>query len=265
MDMAYNVAAFEQTARSTIALADTFEERHWDLPTDCPGWTVKDIVSHLVSVERSLLGDPEPDHRPPDGLPHVRNEMGRILEVGGDLRRPVPGAKVLAELREVLERRMAMLAETDPGQPMIAPTGRPVNYAGFMVYRAFDWYVHEQDIRRAVDRPGNLDAPAAACCHAIMSGGLPFLVGKKAGAAPGQSVAFEVTGAFPFTASLEVAPNGRAHQVENLSDPTATLRMDWETYVILTAGRRAPDSVNVSTSGDPALAAAVLSNMAIIP
>jgi uncharacterized protein (TIGR03083 family) len=75
-DMPGNVAAFEQTVRSTIALAGTFGAAQWDLPTECPGWTVRDQVSHIVGVERMLLGDPEPAHT----LPAAR--------VDGDLQHP---------------------------------------------------------------------------------------------------------------------------------------------------------------------------------
>jgi uncharacterized protein (TIGR03083 family) len=51
----------------------------WDLPTGCPGWTVKDHVSHLVDYEARALGRPAPRHDPGQ-LPHVRNELGRANE-----------------------------------------------------------------------------------------------------------------------------------------------------------------------------------------
>ena len=30
----------------------------WDMATDCPGWSVRDNVSHLIAIERRLLGLP---------------------------------------------------------------------------------------------------------------------------------------------------------------------------------------------------------------
>ncbi|SEF89229.1 TIGR03083 family protein [Thermomonospora echinospora] len=264
-DMARNAAAWEQTLRSTIALAGDFDASHYDLSTDCPGWTVKDVLSHLISVERMLLGEALPEHPLPDDLPHVRNDFGRLLEIGVDVRRPVPGEQVLAELAEVLDLRLAALPGIDPEQPTTLPTGATGTYALFMEFRAFDCYVHEQDIRRAVNRPGNLDAPAAQCARARLAPGLPYVFAKRAGARPGQSLRLEVTGPAAFTAYIAVAEDGKARETEPVPDPTVTLRMDWESYLKLASGRCTPESVAVTTTGDTTLATRILTNMAVTP
>ena len=44
----------------------------WDLPTGCPGWTVKDQLSHLVDYEARALGR-RASGREPGPLPHVKN------------------------------------------------------------------------------------------------------------------------------------------------------------------------------------------------
>jgi uncharacterized protein (TIGR03083 family) len=72
-------------------------DSEWELPTGCPGWTVKDHVSHLVDYEARALGGPGPRHEP-GPLPHVKNELGMANEIGVDARRPVPGAEVLVDL-----------------------------------------------------------------------------------------------------------------------------------------------------------------------
>ncbi len=53
----------------------------WDLPTDCPGWTVKDQLAHVIGVERMVMGDeaPPPLEVVPD---HVRNEFAALNEPG---------------------------------------------------------------------------------------------------------------------------------------------------------------------------------------
>ncbi|MBO2448023.1 maleylpyruvate isomerase family mycothiol-dependent enzyme [Actinomadura barringtoniae] len=265
-EMSANVAAFEQTLRSTIELCESFGTAEWDLATECPGWSVKDVVSHLVSVEAALLGDPAPDHVLPDGLPYVRNDFGRMLEVGVDARRGRPGEEVLAELRDVLERRMARLPEIDPEGLTTAPTGRQVPYSMFMVFRAFDCWVHEQDVRRAVGRPGNLDAPAAACALTILRPGLPVVVAKRAGAKPGQSVEFRVGREQPFTAFVKVGDDGRGRLADEVEGtPTVSLRMDWEAYTRLAAGRCEPQAFDVEVEGDADLGSRVLSNMSVTP
>ncbi|MBG6093699.1 maleylpyruvate isomerase family mycothiol-dependent enzyme [Actinomadura viridis] len=264
-EMQANVAAFEQTLRSTIALAETFAPQDWKRPTDCPGWSVQDVVSHLVGTELMLLGeDPAAGHVMAEEPPHVRNDLGRLVEPGVDARRGRPGADVLAELREVLDRRLAALPGIDPERPTMAPTGRTVPYAEFMVFRAFDCWIHEQDVRRAVGRPGNLDAPAAGCARRIMESGLPMVVAKRAGAGAGTTVAFEVSAPLAFTARVRVGEDGRARAVD-AGAADLTLRMDWETFVRLAAGRCGPEDVTVAAEGDTGLADRVLANMALTP
>src|ERR1700730_3920954 len=84
----------------------------------------------------------------------------------------------------VTERRMvALRAMTSDGWE--APTDTPVGpgtYALFMEIRIFDCWVHEQDIRRALDRPGHLEGPIADVAMARLSGSLGFVVGKRVGA-----------------------------------------------------------------------------------
>ncbi|GAA2597832.1 maleylpyruvate isomerase family mycothiol-dependent enzyme [Actinomadura fulvescens] len=263
--MKKHVDAFEQTVRSTIALAETFTEADWALATECPGWSVKDVVSHIVSVEILLLGeDPAPGHILPDELPHVRGDMGRMLELGVDARRAVPGAEVLAELRDVLERRLAALATTDPDEQTMAPTGRMVPYAMFMVFRAFDCWTHEQDVRRAVGRPGNLHAPGAECARMILRQGLPMVVAKRAGAAPGQSVEFRIVRS--GAEYVQVGVDGRGRLADGPEGPpTTTLSMDWETFVRLAAGRCAAADVEVGVEGDAELGTRVLAGLAVTP
>jgi uncharacterized protein (TIGR03083 family) len=263
-DMPGNVAAYEQTVRSTITLAETFGPAEWDLPTECPGWTVRDQVAHIIGVERMMLGDPEPEHTPAE-LSHVRNDFGRMLEVAVDARRTEPVEMVLAELRETLKRRLAALETTDPEQQMKAPDGRMGPYSRMLMFRAFDCWIHEQDIRRAVGRPGNLDAPAAERARQIMVSGLPFVVAKRAGAGPGSTVALEITGPPSFRSCVVVGNDGRGQAIESTPDPTVTLRMGWESYVRLAAGRCGPGEVEVSVDGDRDLASRILGNMAVTP
>jgi uncharacterized protein (TIGR03083 family) len=264
-DMPGNVAAFEQTVRSTIALAEPFGPAEWDLPTECPGWTVRDQISHLIGVERLLLGDPEPEHALPGDLPHVRNDFARMLEVAVDARRTEPSETLVAELRETLTRRLTALPAIDPRQEIRAPDGRTGPYSRFMMFRAFDCWVHEQDIRRAVGRPGNLDAPAADRARQILVSGLPFVVGKRAAAEPGRSVLFKITGPPSFRTCVMVGDDGRARPVEPTSDPTVAVAMEWESYVRLAAGRCGPGDVKVAVEGDRDLADRVLGNMSVTP
>ncbi|MGP4022336.1 maleylpyruvate isomerase family mycothiol-dependent enzyme [Actinomadura sp. 3N407] len=261
--MRAGTAAYEQTIRSTLGLAATLGEADWDLPTECPGWTVKDQFAHLVGVELDLLGDPRPDIDVPE-FDHIRNEFGQVLEKAVHVRRPVPGPAVAAELADALERRLAELPGMDPDRLVMCPDGREGPYSRFMQFRAMDCWTHEQDVRRAVGRPGNLDAPAAHCFWDLLSAVLPRVVARAAKPAPGESVALKISDPLDLHVAVRVDDDGRGHWT-GPADPTAELAMTWETYVRLTAGRCAPGAVTVEITGDRDLATRVLANMAITP
>lgn len=257
------IAAYEQTVRSTLALGATLAQDEWGLPTECPGWTVKDQFAHLAGVELALLGEPMPDIQVPE-FDHVRNDFGRVVEIAVHARRPVPGPVVAAQLADALERRLAELPGMDPDRVVMCPDGREGSYTRFMKFRAMDCWTHEQDVRRAVGRPGNLDAPAARCFWELLSPGLPRVVARPARAEPGQSVAFRISGPPGFHVAVRVDDDRRGHWAEP-DAPTAELSMDWETYARLAAGRCTPDDVTVQVGGDQDLAARVLASMALTP
>ncbi|TDC67797.1 maleylpyruvate isomerase family mycothiol-dependent enzyme [Actinomadura sp. GC306] len=257
-------AAFEQTVRSVLDLAGTFDAADWRRPTECPGWTVKDQFSHLVGIELELLGEPGPELDVPE-FEHIRNEFGRSLEKAVHVRRPVPGPAVAAELAGALERRLAQLPGIDPEQTVWLPEGREGTYAELMRVRAMDCWTHEQDVRRAVGRPGNLDSPAAQCFWEVLSRALPLIVARRAKAEPGRTVAFDITGPPDFHVAVQVGEDGRGRWADDPADADVRLAMDWETYARLAAGRCTPDAVTVHSTGDPDLADRVLTNMGVTP
>src|SRR5579875_3766379 len=143
--------------RSIEGVCAELDEGQWALPTDCPGWSVKDQLSHIVGTEATLLGRPAPDHAPANAGT-LRNGLAERNEVQVDYRRPRSGAEVLDEFREVMAARLAALRAMDATEwdrEVQTPVG-PGTVREFMQIRIFDCWVHEQDIRRAVGRSGSL-------------------------------------------------------------------------------------------------------------
>ena len=54
----------ETVWRSLDELCSNLKDGDWRTPTDCPGWSVQDQLSHLVGSECRLLGKPTPNHVP---------------------------------------------------------------------------------------------------------------------------------------------------------------------------------------------------------
>ena len=188
-------AALAETWDSLAGVCHELSTTEWGLATECPGWDVKDQLSHLIGIERALLGEPAPAWGGPVG-PHVKNDVGAMNERWVAVRRPLPGAAVRAEFVEVTRTRLAQLAarsEEDWAAVGFSPVGE-VPYAVFMEVRTFDSWVHEQDVRRALDRPGGGGNRASALSLDHVQGAMPFVVGKQAKCADGTAVRFEVSG-----------------------------------------------------------------------
>ncbi len=258
------VVALDDVFDGLVALAEDLGPDDWDRPTACPGWSVKDQVSHVIGTEAMLLGRPNPEVDLPDDLAHVRNDIGRFNEAWVEAYRGCMPAGVLADLREVIgERREALAAMGQDAfdEESFTPAGRDT-YGRFMRIRVMDMWFHDQDIRRAVDRPGDLTGPAAAAALDEVSVGLGYVVGKKAAAPQGASVRFELTG--PMARRIDVAVADRARVVDGLpGEPTATLTVPGDHFMRLVGGRGA-DPAAVEVAGDDALGRAVVANLAFV-
>ena len=265
------VEAWSTTINDISVLANALDDDQWSAQSPCPGWTVGDIVAHVVAVERQLAGDTVAVHEPDwSALPHVReDEFSRFMEVGVDARRGSSRADVIDELVDVIPRRTRQLQEVDadPEALVAGPAGSQVPLGRIMRMRAFDLWVHDQDIRTAIKLPGHEAASGAHVSAEILVSTLPMLWGKKVGAQPGQSLNLHITGAISFECTVAIGDGGRANFVDAGADPTTMISTDWLTYVALGAGRVTYDEVQerVTISGDRALALRTLELANIAP
>ena len=244
---------------SISELCSDLDEGQWQASTECPGWSVQDQIAHLVGSESMFMGRPMPDHELSEPAPHARNPVGERNEVLVDYRRSWPPEKVLEEFREVTSERLAQLramSDDDLGAEAMTPLG-PGTLRDLVAIRAFDAWVHEQDIRRAIGRPGSLSGAGAAHSLQRCLSAMPFVVGKKAGAHEGSTVVFDVTGETSGTLVVAVR-EGRAKPTSEVPDnPTVRLTMNVEAFTRLGCGRWSPreaiDNGDVRIDGDRAL------------
>lgn len=250
-------------------LGHELRDDEWLLPTDCPGWSVQDNLAHVIGLERMLQGHPVPEAVASPGS-HVHNDLGRVNEAWVAAMRPLSGAEALEQFDIVASERLAELAalSTDAWDaPADTPAGRDT-YRGFMRLRAFDSWVHEQDIRRATRRPGHLTGPAAEHSVDHLGRMLPFIVAKRAAAPDGSVVTWTLTGPVErrFAAVVD-AGRGSLHLHDDRA-PTAAITSDTETFVCLVCGRwaaqRAHHEGRLTVAGDEALANRVLASAGVM-
>jgi uncharacterized protein (TIGR03083 family) len=241
----------------------------WATATDCPGWSVQDLLSHITGTESALLGRPRPAHTP-TGAGSLPNKIAEFNEVEVAYRRSWPGERVLAEFREVTASRLAALralSDEDFARERDTPLGR-MPTREFLGVRILDCWVHEQDMRRALGCPGGFDEPAARRTVARLVGALPYVVGKKAAAPDGTTVVFAITG--PLEESVGIGVEGRRARTLQSAPavPAVRIVMDTETFVCLVCGRWDPaQSVRdgrVRLAGDVALGERIVHQLNIM-
>jgi uncharacterized protein (TIGR03083 family) len=230
-----------QEWREIAGLLAELDDDAWGLPA-LPGWDVHDVVAHLIGTELMLSGSPLPD-APGDleARSHVRND----------------GA-VTAQRLAALEA----MSDEEFEAPSWTPAGR-ATYARFMRIRIFDSWMHEQDIRAAVGRPGNEKGPVAEESLAEVVQALGFIVGKRARAPEGSLVTLALTG--PIGRELHVKVEGRATVVDQLpGPPTVTVSLPSTLFLRLAGGRLDPESVaeQIAVEGDQELGRRLAANLA---
>jgi uncharacterized protein (TIGR03083 family) len=260
------VEGLRQVWASLEALVADLPENAWARPTPLAGWDVQDNVAHIVGTEQMLLGAPAPTIEiDREVLAHVRNDIGTFNEVWVESMRLLAPATVLDRFRDVTQRRLARLREMSQGEwdaESFTPAGKDT-YGRFVQIRVFDCWLHEQDIRDALARPGHESGPAVDVVLDELSTALGFVVGKKAAALPGDRVTFALTDGGHLVREIHVEVVDRAMVVDRLHLPaTLTLRMPVGVMTRRCAGRVGPDDLldEIVVDGDRDLADRILRN-----
>jgi uncharacterized protein (TIGR03083 family) len=254
---------------SIDALLDGLPESGWQAATPLPGWCVRAVVSHIIGTESFLEGiaPPQPDIDV-KALEHVRNDIGAMNECWVRHLSGESGSSVLERYRALTGKRREVLrsmSDDDWNAPTPTPAGMD-SYGRFMRIRVFDCWMHEQDIRMALQRPSSddeLDGPALRLSLDEIAATMGFVVGKLAKAPDGSRVQFDLTG--PLPRSIRVSMDGRAQVVDDFGGlgPTATIRLDALQFTRLAGGRpmcpaRAQD---IELDGDKDLAAHIVERL----
>ena len=251
---------------SIYNLSQTLTEDEWTYETDCPGWSVKDCFSHLIGIEHRLLGRPV-GCTDLEGSTHVKNELGRRNEIDVLLRRKISSESLMDEFNEVnSERLKVLLKEDDFSKSVETPIG-PGSLKDLVTMRVFDCWVHEQDIRRAVGRGGNLSSQVALHCLIYVKNFMPYVVGKKAKIPEGKTILFKISDQTIESFSIGVR-DGRAIFLEGEPSHDTSIVTSVDIFLMLACGRRKINQIlennDISIHGDKDLGTRVASEIPII-
>jgi len=242
-------------------------ERQWWMPTPLPGWSVHNVVAHIIGTESVLHGISTPDADiDVSTLAHVRNDVGVANECWIRHLSAESGADLHQRFRTLTADRRKRLTEMSVGDwnaPTLTPVG-PDSYGRFMRVRVFDCWMHEHDIRDALDEPASdadLTGPAARLTLDEVVTSMGYVVGKLGKAPDGSRVAIELTG--PLARTISVAVDGRAQLVDDFGgqQPTATIRLDGVLFTRLAGGRADTSAGGVQLSGDQEVASRIVEHL----
>ncbi|WP_235509010.1 maleylpyruvate isomerase family mycothiol-dependent enzyme [Terrabacter sp. Soil810] len=271
------IDAFDHSVQSIIDLGHSCRDEDFELQTECPGWTVKDQIAHVVGAEKSFAGMPRPQVEVPD-YPHVHSDFARFVEVDVEARRSLSGREVVAELAEFHPQRVADLRASDADIDTVIGGffGPETTFGDHLHRRIVDAWVHEQDLRAALDRPGNLDSASAAVFTADILAALPRIASRVAGVGAGHAVVLDVSGPVVARGGVRIItgndgrPYGEA-LFSGIDRPEGEEQLDVTSIHLTTdaltrraAGRRGVDEIHYTVTGDEEIARKVLEALVVV-
>lgn len=147
-DLATPLEAFRSATSQLSAVLDSLTAEEWTAPAHPDYGAVRDVIAHLVGVERLAVAWVEaPLEAKLTPTEHRAATCPAIDELA------TTGPTVLTRLwLEGAQRLRAACAEADPAKRVLAFT-LPTDVEGLLVLRAFELWAHLQDVCRAVGRP----------------------------------------------------------------------------------------------------------------
>jgi uncharacterized protein (TIGR03083 family) len=258
------VAALAAGHEANVAYLSALTAEEWATPSRCPGWTVKDVVSHMGAAYHGAF------------TPwFVKLMLGKDIEAANNAdvakRQEWPGSRVLTEYA-VWGKRFRPMARALQAPPLRA---LPIKVAEVGTYPAailtsafvFDHTLHvTHDIAGAIGRPApQPDANMVTVGTEWMMLGLPAMSGDRLSWLTGP-VELDLVG--PGGSVWTVGPggkNGRVRVTEGAAgQAAATISGDAATFGVWGTGRAPWRESGVNIKGDDELGAKFLDSTRII-
>ena len=252
------VAALRADRDEVVAVARSLSSDEWGAASDCQGWRVQDVVTHMANVCRAVVD--------PGALaPGVPGDLEATQAAQAEAHRDWGWERVLADYEETSAKALDALAGLQA--PGMAETVIPIENAGHYPLHlvanamAFDHFCHlRNDILRPngpIERPSPEadDLRVGASLEWLMAG-LPQMTPALAGVLT-KPLGLRLTG--PGGGEWTVAPgdDGTLGVSEGASAETCIISTAPE-FIVWSTGRRPWRERDVQLSGDRDYAARVL-------
>ncbi len=239
-------------------------------PSACEGWTVGDVVGHLIErgaplpdqIERGLAGDLSPTPGFTDDPPVSEDQFRLDLDRRAvELRREL-GEDLLPEFARVNGEfnRVLALVQPDDWDKLCFHRLRPETVRSKADIRIAELAMHEWDMRWALDSDAVLAEDSLA--GLVNASGRAVRRAFRADPSRTRSVRyrFELDGPTVSAVDVVLAPEGARFEIESTSQPDMTFRCASATYGMVIFGRwKLPDVMKngrLTADGDEQLVAA---------
>ena len=251
------IDALRAEREEVLKLARSLSADEWAAPSDCDGWRVQDVITHMTMGLRVVVDPASVPESTPD-----TEDIEQDMEVGVSARKGWSTADVLADYEAISARAIDVFAslQAEPLASTIIPMKNLGSHPMHLVPNAFafDHYCH---LRVDILQPtGPIDRPAPpsdelrlAPTIEWMLAGLPQMCEEALAKVVTAPVQIEITG--PGARSLRLGGGG---------DVAATIRSSAADFVIWGTQRRPWRDYEVTIEGDAELGAAVADNINVI-
>ncbi len=250
---------------TTLTIAKSLTDEEWNAPSDCAGWTVRDVIAHMASVLHGVVD--------PSMMPDLTGGTESGMEAPVAERRGWTIEEVLAEY-ETYSGQVADLGATLQDPPMsdtLLPMGDLGTHPMAIMPSTFlfDNYCHLRNDILKPNGPIERGAPAAdekrlAPTIEWMLAGLPWMCAEKLTFVD-RPITLTLTGAGGGAWSIGPGgDDGRVLVSEGAApDAVATVTSDTHDFVVWGTQRRPWKSLT-TVEGDAAYAARILDAFKII-
>jgi uncharacterized protein (TIGR03083 family) len=206
----------------------------WAKPTVCPGWDVHDVTAHILNdYLRRISGCRDGyggaaftrEETLPTYLARINGEFVRAMRQCS----PRSMIDLLTNLGPQLDAVWAAVDLTGPANLNVSWAGTGTSPAWLDIAREYtEYWVHQQQIRDAVSRPGADDVELLRPVLVTFLHALPFALRDQT-RPRGMAVGFEITG--PAGGRWAVVSDGVQWHLTSapVEDPTASVRIDQDT------------------------------------
>jgi len=233
--------AFGRAASAFYAALCFLDDDAWRTPV-LRGLDAQGLVGHLIGVEedvhRALAGDADVAD-----AAHVESTQPAARDQAG--RQP---AQTRTAWRRAVDRTLDLVRPAD-AQARVAVHGLRLSVNALLVVRAFELWTHENDIRKAVGWAPSVPDPSTLRLMTDLAARLL----PHAGAALPEPVDVRLVLTGPGGGTWDVTMGGGAPGAVSVAIVT-----DAVAFCRLAANRLTPADLDVSVTGDPTRAAAVL-------